>query len=262
MHPLPAALQNIIGGRAYQPDSTGLSGASVLCFDDMVLKIEKNLTAFRHETAMMAWLADKLPVPKILYAEITEGLGYLLMSRIPGKMACDEAILQDTDKLVLLLAQALAMLQAVDTANCPCDASLDRKLQEAALRVQQNLCSTDDAEPGTYGPGGFETPTALLNWLQENRPMEDPVFSHGDFCLPNLFMKSGMVSGFIDLGRSGIADRYQDIALCYRSLLHNFDGTYGGEPIAGFDPDSLFAPLGITPDRDRIRYYILLDELF
>ncbi len=44
----------------------------------------------------------------------------------------------------------------------------------------------------------------------------------GAYCLPNIFMKDNKVSGYIDLGRGGLADKYQDIALCYRSLLHNY----------------------------------------
>ncbi|MBQ5323467.1 MAG: hypothetical protein J6J07_08525, partial [Oscillospiraceae bacterium] len=63
-------------------------------------------------------------------------------------------------------------------------------------------------------------------------------------------------------GRMGIADRYQDIALCYRSLHHNFSGIYGGKPYSGYDESMLFEALGIKPDFEKIRYYILLDELF
>ena len=51
------------------------------------------------------------------------------------------------------------------------------------------------------------------------------MFVHGDFCLPNVFFADGKVSGFIDLGDAGIADRWYDIALGYRSLKHNVDGT-------------------------------------
>ena len=64
------------------------------------------------------------------------------------------------------------------------------------------------------------------------------------------------------MSRCGIADKWQDIALCYRSLLHNFSGKYGGKVYEGFSPELLFEKLGIEPDWEKIRYYILLDELF
>jgi aminoglycoside phosphotransferase len=59
-----------------------------------------------------------------------------------------------------------------------------------------------------------------------------------------------------------IRDKWNDIALCYRSLKHNFDGTYGGKVYKDFNPDILFEKLEIEPDWDKINYYILLDELF
>ena len=77
----------------------------------------------------------------------------------------------------------------------------------------------------------------------------------------NVFFEDGKVSGFIDLGDAGIADRWYDIALGYRSLKHNVDGHYG-KVYEGIDPDELFTKLGLIPDWEKIRYYILLDELF
>ena len=32
--------------------------------------------------------------------------------------------------------------------------------------------------------------------------------------------------------------------------------------IPGFDPDGLFDALGLKPDKERLRWYLLLDELF
>lgn len=48
----------------------------------------------------------------------------------------------------------------------------------------------------------------------------------------------------------------QDIALCYRSLKHNFSGVYSGIAYPGFEPEMLFDELEITPDYDKIHYYI------
>ena len=146
---------------------------------------------------------------------------------------------------------------------CPYNNSIDNKLRLAEKDVQNNLCDIENAEPTTYGVNGFENPEKLLQWLKENKPDEELVFSHGDYCLPNIIIKGDKVNGFIDLGGSGIADKYQDIALCYRSLQHNYDGKYGnGMVYEGFDATVLFDELNIVPDWNKIKFYILLDELF
>lgn len=258
----PNSIRKIIGDRQYSIDSIGMSNSQVICFDDMVLKIEKQWEESDNEHQMMAWLADKLPVPKILCSEKDKGINYLLMSRIRGEMLCSSEILNNPKELVKLLAEGLKMLWSVDISNCPYHNSIDNKLKLAEILVDNNLCSMEDVELGTYGDNGFESPSKLLKWLKENKPKENLVFSHGDYCLPNIFAKGSKINGFVDLGRSGVADKYQDIALCYRSLQHNLDGTYGGKVYKDFNPALLFNELEIEPDWDKIKYYILLDELF
>ena len=161
-----------------------------------------------------------------------------------------------------LLAEAMRMLWRVDISDCPRSRDPDAELREAEYRVEHHLVDVDRVEPATFGPGSFRDPEELLKWLEDNRPGYEPVLSHGDLCLPNIFLEEGRISGFIDLGDTGIGDKWRDIALCYRSLKHNFDGTYGGKAYPDFDPELLFAALEIEPDREKLRYYILLDELF
>jgi kanamycin kinase/aminoglycoside 3'-phosphotransferase-3 len=100
-------------------------------------------------------------------------------------------------------------------------------------------------------------PDHLLEWLNNNKPEEELVLSHGDFCLPNIFIDGKTVTGFIDIGRGGISDKWQDIALCVRSLNYNLRHTDQQKYI-----NLLFTYLGIQLDEAKIRYYILLDELF
>lgn len=257
---LPASIQSIIGESPFLVDQTGMSDSQVICFDNKVLKIEKTREESNNEYRMMNWLQDKICVPEVLCFETMDNVNYLLMSKIEGRMLCDVGVLEKPGLLISLLAEGLKMLWSVDISDCPYNNSVDNKLRLAETRVANNLCGMDNAEMDTYGEKGFKSPSDLLAWLKDNKPAEHPVLSHGDYCLPNIFTKDGKVTGFIDLGRCGMADKYQDIALCCRSLEHNLSGSYTGKDrdISGM----LFDKLGIEPDQKRIQYYILLDELF
>ncbi|MBR3963151.1 MAG: aminoglycoside 3'-phosphotransferase [Oscillospiraceae bacterium] len=258
----PEKILKYIDGKDFVTDNIGMSDSSVLIFDDMVLKIQPENSFNKNEHLMMKWLKNKVSVPEI-YCNITEnGRNYLLMSKIAGKMSCDDEFLKNSKQLVFVLANAIRTLWNVDISDCPIKNDLSTVLETAEYRVEHGLIDVEDAEPGTFGKGGFKDPQELLGWLYDNRPEEDFVLSHGDFCLPNVFINDDKFSGFVDIGRMGVADRYQDIALCYRSLKHNFSGKFGGKTYAGFDEKMFFDALGIEPDFDKIRYYILLDELF
>ena len=184
------------------------------------------------------------------------------MSRMGGEMSCDTYYLEHPRILLEALACGLKMLWEVDVRDCPRIRDLNAVLQEARVQVENHLVDLNNVEPETFGEGGFENPEQLLEWLENHRPSFEPVLSHGDFCLPNIFLENGNVKGFIDLGKTGVGDKWNDIALCYRSLKHNFDGTYGGKVYEDFKPEMLFEKLGIDPDWEKIKYYLLLDELF
>ena len=259
---LPEKIKALVSGKKYTCDDMGKSQAKVLMFDDCVLKIEKASEKNDETVAMMRWLEGKLPVPKVIAYEKDAENQYLLMSRVTGKMSCDDHYMSRPKELCEHLAQALKLLWSVDISDCPRQITLDDELAEARYRVENNLIDVSDAEPDTYGPGGFENPKVLLKWLENNRPEREPVLSHGDFCLPNVLIEDGKLSGLIDLGDTGVNDKWLDIALCYRSLKHNADGTWGKKIYQDCNPELFFEALEIEPDWDKIRYYILLDELF
>ena len=257
---LPASIAPLVENLGATENTIGKSAASVIMYPDKVLKIAPITQQNRDCIQMLRWLTGKLPVPQILACEDVSDTNYLLMSRIPGQMACAPEYMADPVRLTRLLAEAMQALWAVDVSQCPCKQDLSRKLAIAEGYVARGECSMQDTEPDTYGPGGFRDPEHLLCWLKDNKPAEKQVLSHGDLCLPNVFFQNGTLSGFIDLDHCGTADAYQDIALCYRSLNHNFNGKYGHHP--GYREHMLFDALGIQPDMELIRYYILLDELF
>ncbi len=259
---LPKKILDFVDGKQFVFDDIGMSDSSVLIFDDLVLKIRNESDIIKNEHRMMDWLENKVFAPKCICDYSENGKNYLLMSKISGKMSCDDEYMQCPGFLISTLVNAMKKLWETDISDCPIKNDLNTMLKRAEFRVEHGLVDVNDAEPETFGKNAFKDPEELLIWLYDNKPEEDPVLSHGDFCLPNIFIDDGKFSGFVDIGRMGVADRYQDIALCYRSLHHNFSGIYGGKSYSGYDKSMLFEALGIELDFEKIRYYILLDELF
>ena len=259
---IPSKIKLLIDKKTYTVDDIGMSGNQVLIFEDMVLKIADSSTSMAEQVQMMQWLEGKIPVPQVLEYEEKHGKCYLLMTKMGGEMSCNTYYLEHPIILLEALACGLKMLWEVDVRECPRMRDLDEVLKEARMQVKNNMVDLDNVEPTTFGEGGFESPRHLLEWLESNRPPFEPVFSHGDYCLPNVFLENGQIKGFIDLDKAGIGDKWNDIALCYRSLKHNFDGSYGGKVFEDFNPEMLFETLGIEPDWEKINYNLLLDELF
>ena len=259
---LPQAIKKWTAGHVCTLDHTGLSGSEVWLFEDWVLKIEPAGMELANEAQAIAWLQGRLPVPEIRAFVIEDGWTYDLMTRLPGKMLCDTPYMEDEKKQLAVLTEVFDSLWAIDITDCPCQQTLDIKLKQARENVLQGRVDLSLVEPETFGPDGFKDPMDLLCYLETHRPTEDLVFCHGDLCLPNILGHDQKLSGLIDLGRMGIADRWQDLALCYRSLRDNARGCFGDQVYANQAASKLFRRLGVVPDQEKLRYYLLLDELF
>lgn len=260
---LPLSIQKFVINKPYKIDSVGESDSKVFIFEDMVLKIEKTCKHSDREYEALTWLADKLPVPKIIEFEKLSGFNYLLMTRIKEKTLIDDIMYCNPYKVVEAMADGIKQFWSIDISECPLDSRLPSQLLEAKHRIDKNLVDTDDFEEDTLGKNGFKSVDDLYCFLYSNQPKEDLVFTHGDYCLPNAFVKGNQTVGFIDLGNAGIADRWQDLALCIRSLEHNFckiRGMYKNE----FNElsDYFLKLLDIEIDYKKLKYYILFDELF
>lgn len=251
----PPKLQTLLNGMQCEEDSIGRSTAGIYRYfnnkTSYYLKIQPTLQGLEREKHIMKWLQSRLPVPKKIYFKSYNDLDYFLMTEIEGEILCSHYYLDNPEKSVKLLADGIKMLQSIAIEDCPFDNGLEIKLEEALFNIENNLVDMYD-----WGENNrFKSPMELLIYLKYNRPTDVELsFTHGDYCLPNILAKDGEISGFIDLGRGGMADIYQDIALCVRSLKHN----YGTEDYT----DLLFRHLGIEPNWEKIEYYILLDELF
>jgi len=257
---LPAALKEMLHGFNHETVNMGDTEDIVTRFfaangkqneKTLFLKTGKLTPEAYRERDMLLWLKGKLPVPDMLHWHETDNTYYMLTTAAQGIMACSERGLSAPEKDVLpALADGLLQFQNIDISDCPLESRLHQKLKTARYNAEHGLTDMYFFENNER----FPTPITLYEYLVANKPPEDLTLTHGDYCLPNIFIANQKAVGFIDMGRGGIADKYQDIALCYRSLKYNtFDNV---------NENLFFECLGIKPDWNKIDYYILLDELF
>lgn len=200
----------------------------------------------KREAEVMNWCADKLNVPKVIeYGEKNEN-EFLIMTEIQGEHI--DELAKTPELYVSYLAKAILTLQQVDISDCPFSSDLDFRLKELDFLLQNNLADVDVShwEETTE----FINPKELYQWLVDNKPEEELVFTHGDIGA-NMLIKNGEIY-FYDLARMGKADKWMDIAFAIRD-------------IRDYCPDYeelFFEKLGVKPDYKKIDYYILLDEMF
>ena len=257
---MPAAVAAVLGGRAGERDDLGKSGAQVILFDDYVLKIRPENDRDTMDVRILEWLSGKAPVPQVAAHEVKDGLDWLVMTRLRGEELCHPRVMNRPALLLDCMAEALHILWAIPVEDCPFERTLADNLAHAEEAIVSGRFDMSDCEPETFGPGGFAGPGDLLEWLRSHQMPQERTVTHGDFCLPNLFTDGKRFSGFIDVGNVGAGDRWMDLALGWRSLKHNSDGHYG-KVYRGIDPDDLFRAAGVEKNEEKLRYYMLLDEL-
>lgn len=175
------------------------------------------------EKDMMLWLEGKLPVPKVLHFERHDGWSNLLMSEADGVLCSEEyEDEQSPEKIIELYAECIRLFHSIDISDCPYTNSLDSRLAELDYLLNNDLADVDCENWEEDTP--FKDPRELYDFLKTEKPEEELVFSHGDLGDSNIFVKDGKVSGFIDLGRSGRADKWYDIAFCVRSIRGGYRG--------------------------------------
>ncbi|WP_184355745.1 APH(3') family aminoglycoside O-phosphotransferase [Rhizobium sp. BK602] len=255
---LSARLRDLLAGYHWISDVLGRSSASVFRLEadgrpPLYLKSEivSPFSELDGEVERLHWLAAQgFLCPKLIAHEIGGGRGWLLMTALEGVDLASAAPLLPLDR-VRMLAQALRTLHGIDIAACPFDHRLEVRIEAAKARVLAGLVDETDFDEARLG----QSARTLFRELVERRPAgDDVVVTHGDACLPNFIAAGDRFAGYIDCGRLGVADRYQDIALACGSIGYNF-----GEALV---PPFLEA-YGISEvDVEKMDYYQLLDEFF
>lgn len=258
--PLPPPLADTLAGYRWTRDAAGESGGAVFRLDragapSLFLKAGEGRVAddIADEAARLRWLAGRVPTAALVHFAATATGAWLVTRAVPGRSA-DEWIADDPGRLAMLvpaLAAFLRRLHALPVADCPFDAGPARRMAAARANLLAGRIDMDDVDDEHRG----WTPERLWDKLVALAPDTiDPVVTHGDFSLGNiLFDAAGDVTGCIDLGRLGVADRYQDLAILWQNLSEFGDDL----------PARFLRAYGIAAaDERRLAFHRCLDEFF
>jgi kanamycin kinase len=202
------------------------------------------------EARRLRWASGYAAVPRVLGHGGDAGGQWLVTAALPGASAVAEQWKADPHTAVVGLGRGLReMHDALPVESCPFDWSTERRVADAARRARDGeLCLTD------WPPGytGFTVEQALRR-ASDPPPVDRLVVCHGDACAPNtLLYNDGRLSGHVDLGSLGLADRWADLAVATWSTEWNY----------GMDwTEVLLNAYGISRDQSRIDYYRLLWNL-
>ena len=115
---IPAAIQALLPQHSGEENHIGHSGAQVVMYEDCVLKVQPDTGNAANEGIMLRFLKGRLPVPEVLAEAVQGGMRYLLMTRLRGRMLCDETFLDNQPLLARRMADAAEMLWNVPAPMC------------------------------------------------------------------------------------------------------------------------------------------------
>jgi aminoglycoside 3'-phosphotransferase-2 len=264
MDPPADIITRVLPRHVFKRVTIGESGAGVWrCTSDdsspVYLKAAPSSAGLQldEEAGRLRWMKEHdLPVPAVRDCGRVGSTEFLLLEDVPGFAASEPQWASCLPEAITALGGRLARLHRTSTADCPFDQRIARQIDAARESVAAGRVREDDFDAIRAGRRATDLFGELLSTIPAD---EDLVFTHGDFCLPNIILSRGsngevQIAGLVDCGRAGIADRHQDLALAVRSILHNF----GSPWVAPF-----FQAYGRPrPQEEKLRFFTLLDEFF
>jgi aminoglycoside phosphotransferase len=203
------------------------------------------------EAVRMRWAAAHgLPVPGVIETGGDGTVDWMVTAGLVGRPGTDPA-LGEARQVVVALAEGLRRLHdTAPVAGCPFDFRLPAAMAHVRRRVAAGL--VDPGEDFDDAHRHLDAPRALRELERLQPDDEDLVVCHGDYCPPNALIVDGRVSGFVDLGELGVADRWWDLAVATRAVTGNY----------GPGLEELFLAAYVAPpDPRRQAFYRLLYDV-
>ena len=201
------------------------------------------------ETVALTWLRDKLPVPECRCFHVEGDTQYLVMTQMEGVTGIHPDVIGDPASLVREFARGLREVHALRTESCTLDWRMSRFIPWAEVLIESGALDEDIPEG--------ESRTFLYEKLSDIKDAvpreEDLVFTHGDYCLPNVMFTEGRISGYIDLGYAGVGDRYLDLVAARGTIRRNLGEAWIGP---------FFEAYGLgEPDEEKLQAYQKVHDL-
>jgi len=210
------------------------------------------------------WLDTQgIPGPRVLDWIEGDCGAVLVTSAVPG-IGADRLSADDLTRAWPGIGRAVRRLHDLDLGACPF-----RGYDLAArMALARDVVARGGVNPQFLSEADrLLDPEAILGDLEAalptmlTREADDLVVCHGDCCLPNIMVdpQTLTVTGFIDLGRLGIADLHADLAL----LLANARETWPEESAALLADAVMMGAdhYGRALDPERLAFSLRLDPL-
>ncbi len=210
----------------------------------------------------LAWLATTgLPVADVVDWADDGETATLTTSALPG-VPLSELPAAAGDDAAQALGSFLARLHGLDRETCAFERWLAVTVPLARVRAHHRLVDEAAFDEDRRGRDAEDLHQVLLAKRPRAERLEvgDLVVCHGDACLPNFLVDPDTleITGMVDVGRLGVADRHLDLALAARSLSdQSLNPTFGLTAA-----ESMLAAYGLPADPWRLDFYRLLDEFF
>lgn len=201
----------------------------------------------RGEADRLTWARSFVAAPEVIALGAGSDAEWMVTAGLPGDNAVAARWKADPATAVRALGTGLRLLHdALPVATCPFDWGTDARL--GYVEAEYAAGRLDPKRWGDEFAG--VTPEAAMARLRDVPPVDRLVVAHGDACAPNtLIGDGGVVTGHVDFGSLGRADRWADLAVATWSTVWN----YG----PGWERPLLDA-YGVDPDPIRTEYYRML----
>jgi kanamycin kinase len=188
--------------------------------------------SLERESRILRWIDGSIPTPRLLYYGVQDGNEYQLTTEVTGTPTY-QVEPAEREHAVKALGEALRMIHSMNSSGCPIDNRIGNRLKQ----LHENDVDTSQFK---------------------DQSDESLVFTHGDYCLPNIIIEDRELSGVIDWDYAGLADPYADFASCVWSMGYN----YGLEETAERWEPYFFMVYGLEEvDVGKLAYYRKIMDL-